>query len=104
MPTLLTLCRSFARTVCGREVSQLCPGTPHQLQLKYTLTVYQRPSRLEITLQAPMPTLVQLSTVGRPLFQGNHKLHVMEAFRLGRQRQPYSAVLSTNLLVHPQAV
>ena len=40
--------------------------------------MYQRPSRLEITLQAPMPTLVQLSTVGRPLFQGNHKLHVME--------------------------
>ena len=51
--------------------------------------MYQRPSRLEITLQAPMPTLVQLSTVGRPLFQGNHKLHVMEPFCLGRRRQPF---------------
>ena len=35
------------------------PMPPHQLsyQLKYTLTVYQRPSRLEITLQALLPTL-----------------------------------------------
>ena len=30
-----------------------------------------------------MPTPVQLSTVGQPLIQGNHKLHVIEApFRL----------------------
>ena len=33
---------------------------------------------LEITLQALMPTPVQLSTVGQPLVQGNHKLHVIE--------------------------
>ena len=79
---------------------KLCPELLISWQLKYTLTVYQRPSRLEITLQAPMPTLVQLSTVGRPLFQGNHKLHVMEPFCLGRRRQPFLAVLSTISLVH----
>ena len=53
-------------------------------ELKYTLTVYQRSSQLEITLQAPMPTLMQLSIAGRPLFQGNHKPQVMEAFRIGQ--------------------
>ena len=42
------------------------------------LTAYQRPSRLEISLQPLMPTPVQLSTVGQPFFQGNLKLHVIE--------------------------
>ena len=42
------------------------------------LTAYQRPSRLEISLQALMPTPVQLNTVGQPFFQGNLKLHVIE--------------------------
>ena len=51
---------------------------PLQLLLMDILTAYQRPSRLEISLQALMPTPVQLSTVGQPFFQGNHKLHVIE--------------------------
>ena len=42
------------------------------------LTAYQRSSRLEISLQALMPTPVQLSTVGQPFIQGNLKLHVIE--------------------------
>ena len=57
---------------------------PLQLLLMDILTAYQRPSRLETPLQALMPTPVQLSTVGQPLLQGNHKLHVIEVpFRLG---------------------
>ena len=51
---------------------------PLQLLLMDILTAYQRPSRLETPLQALMPTPVQLSTVGQPLLQGNHKLHVIE--------------------------
>ena len=79
--------------------------TPHQLKLKYTLTVYQRPSQLGITLQAPMPTLMQLSTVDQPLFQGNHKPHVIEAFRFGQAAATFfRQYLSTSiLLVHTQA-
>ena len=39
---------------------------------------YQPSSRLEITLHALMPTPVQLSTVGQPFIQGDHRLHVIE--------------------------
>ena len=61
------------------------PVPPHQLsyQLKYTLTVYQRPSRLRDYLACTHANTSTLSTVGQPLIQGNHKLHVIEVpFRL----------------------
>ena len=53
------------------------------VQLKYTLTVYQRPSRLRDYLACTHANTSTLSTVGQPLIQGNHKLHVIEVpFRL----------------------
>ena len=48
------------------------------VQLKYTSPCISIHLGLEITLHALMPTPVQLSTVGQPLIQGNHKLHVIE--------------------------
>ena len=63
----------------ARHLSIIDPVPPHQL------CSWCIPSPcinvrlgLEITLQALMPTPVQLSTVGQPLVQGNHKLHVIE--------------------------
>ena len=75
----------------ARHLSIIDPVPPHQL------CSWCIPSPcinvrlgLEITLQALMPTPVQLSTVGQPLVQWNHKLHVIEG-RSGKGRLTDSA-------------
>ena len=73
---VLNLPAVYSGPVSMRRIIELLP--PLQLLLMDILTAYQRPSRLEISLQALMPTPVQLSTVGQPFFQGNLKLHVIE--------------------------